>query len=157
MVFNSLIFLVFLALVLPVYYRLSHRAQNWFLLFASWCFYGWWGYRFLSLLWFTSLFRFYCARRMERTENSRHRKWLLAASMTVNLTVLGVFKYFNFFADSAAALLGVFGLHADVPTLRVILPIGISFYTFLSMSYTIDVYRRELKATARLVDYQLFV
>jgi alginate O-acetyltransferase complex protein AlgI len=157
MVFNSLIFLAFLAVVLPVYYRLGHRAQNWFLLFASWFFYGWWNVWFLGLLWFTSLFDYFCAHWIERTENPRRRKWLLAGSMTVNLTVLGVFKYFNFFADSAANLLGAFGFHADAPTLRVILPIGISFYTFLSMSYTIDVYRRELKATARLVDYQLFV
>ena len=157
MVFNSLIFLAFLAVVLPVYYRLPFRAQNWFLLFASWFFYGWWNVWFLGLLWFTSFFDYYCAHWIERTENPRRRKWLLAGSMTVNLTVLGIFKYFNFFADGAANLLGVFGFHADVPTLRIILPIGISFYTFLSMSYTIDVYRRELKATARLVDYQLFV
>ncbi len=157
MVFNSLIFLAFLAVVLPVYYRLSHRAQNLFLLFASWFFYAWWNVWFLGLLWFTSLFDYFCAHWIERTENPRGRKWLLASSMTVNLAVLGVFKYFNFFADSAVNVLHAFGFQADAPTLRVILPIGISFYTFLSMSYTIDVYRRELKATPRLVDYLLFV
>ena len=157
MVFNSLIFLLFISVVLPVYYRLPFRGQNRFLLFASWFFYGWWNVWFLGLLWFTSLFDYYCARWIEQTEEPRRRKWLLAGSMTVNLAVLGVFKYFNFFADSAANFLAVFGLHADLPTLRVILPIGISFYTFLSMSYTIDVYRRQLKATARLLDYQLFV
>jgi D-alanyl-lipoteichoic acid acyltransferase DltB (MBOAT superfamily) len=94
MVFNSLIFLAFLAVVLPVYYRLSHRAQNWFLLLASWFFYGWWNVWFLGLLWFTSLFDYFCAHWIERTENPRGRKWLLASSMTVNLAVLGVFKYF---------------------------------------------------------------
>jgi D-alanyl-lipoteichoic acid acyltransferase DltB (MBOAT superfamily) len=157
MVFNSLIFLLFLAVVLPVYYRLQHRAQNIFLLLASWFFYGWWDWRFLGLLWFTSLFDYYCAKWIEETDDARRQKFLLAGSMAVNLTVLGVFKYFNFFAASAVSLLHAFGFQADAPTLNVVLPLGISFYTFLSMSYTIDVYRRELKATPNLVDYQLFV
>ena len=157
MIFNSLIFLLFLAVVLPVYYRLKHRAQNWFLLFASYFFYGWWDPRFLGLLWFTSFFDYFCARWIDKTASPIRRKWLLAGSMTVNLTVLGFFKYFNFFADSAAGVLNFFGLAAHPLALHIILPIGISFYTFMSMSYTIDVYRRELKPSASLLDYQLFV
>src|SRR5580765_5345231 len=140
MIFNSLVFLLFLAVVLPVYYRLNHRGQNWFLLIASYFFYGWWDPRFLGLLWFTSLFDYYCAQWIDDTENPRKRKWLLAGSMTVNLTVLGIFKYFNFFAEGAVKVLHAMGFAADAPTLHFILPLGISFYTFLSMSYTIDVY-----------------
>ena len=157
MVFNSLIFLAFLAIVLPVYYRLNHRAQNWFLLFASYFFYGWWDPRFLGLLWFTSFFDYFCAQWLEATKSEVRRKWLLGGSMAVNLAVLGIFKYYNFFADSAVKLLTTLGFHASLPALQVILPVGISFYTFLSMSYTIDVYRRELKASHRPVDFQLFV
>lgn len=157
MVFNSLIFLLFLAVVLPVYYRLQHRAQNVFLLLASYVFYGWWDVRFLGLLWFTSLFDYYCARWIERTDAPGRRRALLIGSMAVNLTVLGLFKYYNFFAEGAVKVLAALGFAADLPTLHVILPLGISFYTFLSMSYTIDVYRRELKATASLLNYQLFV
>ena len=81
MVFNSLIFLLFLAVVLLVYYRLRHRGQNWFLLIASWFFYGWWDWRFLGLLWFTSLFDYFCARWIEGTDDPRRRKLLLAGSM----------------------------------------------------------------------------
>ena len=157
MTFNSAIFLLFLALVLPVYYRLGHRGQNWFLLVASYVFYGWWDPRFLGLLWFTSLFDYFCARWIEDSNDARRRRWLLAGSLSVNMGVLCVFKYFNFFAGGAAAVLGSLGMHADVPTLQVVLPVGISFYTFLSMSYTIDVYRRVLPASREPVDFLLYV
>ena len=157
MVFNSLIFIAFLSVVLPIYYRLNHRAQNWFLLFASYFFYAWWDPRFLGLLWFTSFSDYFCAQWIEASKSPARRKLILAGSMTANLVVLGIFKYYNFFAASAAALLNTIGLHASMPTLQVILPVGISFYTFLSMSYTIDVYRGELKASHRPVDFQLFI
>ena len=145
MVFNSLTFLTFLAIVLLAYYRLGHRGQNWLLLVASYVFYGWWDYRFLGLLLFTTLFDYWCALRLEAESDQRRRKLFLAFSMIVNLGVLSVFKYFNFFAESLVELLASLGMTASFPTLNVILPVGISFYTFLSMSYTIDVYRGELK------------
>jgi D-alanyl-lipoteichoic acid acyltransferase DltB (MBOAT superfamily) len=157
MVFNSLTFLVFLAIVLALYYRLKHRGQNIMLLAASYVFYGWWDYRFLALLIFTTLFDYACALKIDAATQSGPRKRWLAASIVSNMTVLGIFKYYNFFASSLQSALGYFGVHPDFPTLHVILPLGISFYTFLSMSYTIDVYRKELQATRHPLDFMLYV
>ncbi len=157
MVFNSLTFLVFLAVVLGVYYRLQQRGQNILLLIASYVFYGWWDWRFLSLLLFTTLFDYWCALQIEKQRSPSQRRMFLSFSMAVNLGVLCVFKYFNFFADSLQHLLSFFGMKATFPVLHLVLPIGISFYTFLSMSYTIDVYRRELKATQQPLDFMLYV
>jgi D-alanyl-lipoteichoic acid acyltransferase DltB (MBOAT superfamily) len=157
MVFNSLIFLIFLAIVLPLYYRLGHRGQNVMLVVASYVFYGWWDYRFLALLIFTTLFDFACALKIDAASQPGRRKRWLAASIVSNMTVLGIFKYYNFFASSLQTALAAFGLHPDFPTLHVILPLGISFYTFLSMSYTIDVYRKELKPTRHPLDFMLYV
>lgn len=157
MVFNSLTFLIFLAIVLVAYYRLQHRGQNILLLLASYVFYGWWDWRFLSLLLLTSGFDYWCARWIEAQPTSARRKLLLSFSMIVNLGVLCIFKYFNFFADSLEHVLTAFGMKASFPIVHVILPVGISFYTFLSMSYTIDVYRGELKATRNPVEFLLYV
>lgn len=156
-IFNSLTFLVFFGIVLLLYFRLGHRGQNWMLIVASYVFYGWWDYRFLSLLLFTTFFDYFCALWIEGQPNPAKRRLLLAASMTVNLTVLGVFKYFNFFAESLQHSLGLLGITLSFPMLHVVLPVGISFYTFLSMSYTIDVYRRELRATHNPTDFMLYV
>ena len=157
MVFNSLTFLMFLAVVLALYYRLGRRGQNRMLLLASYVFYGWWDYRFLALLIFTTLFDFACALKIDAaTQPGRRKRWL-AASIVSNMTVLGIFKYYNFFASSLQSALAAFGVHPDFPTLHVILPLGISFYTFLSMSYTIDVYRKELPATRHPLDFMLYV
>jgi alginate O-acetyltransferase complex protein AlgI len=157
MVFNSLTFLVFLGIVLVPYYWLGRWGQNVLLLTASYVFYGWWDYRFVALLLFTTLFDYFCALKIEGQTQPRRRKLLLAASIVVNLTVLGIFKYFNFFASSLQSALGAIGVHPSFPTLHVILPVGISFYTFLSMSYTIDVYRGELKASRNPLDFMLYV
>lgn len=157
MLFNSLTFLIFLGVVLAFYYKLPFRGQNLFLLAASYLFYGWWDVRFLFLLLFTSFFDYGCALWIEGQPDRMKRKWLLAFSMALNLGVLCIFKYFNFFAESFAQVLAVLGMKATLPVLNVILPVGISFYTFLSMSYTIDVYRGELKATRDPVAFLLFV
>ena len=157
MVFNSLTFLVFLGLTLLVYYKLRFRTQNVFLLLASYVFYGWWDWRFLSLLIFTSLFDYFCGLRIEQQQNRSRRRLWLAFSIILNMGVLCAFKYFNFFAESFAALLDLLGMKMTLPVLHVILPLGISFYTFLSMSYTIDVYRGEMKATRDPVAFMLFV
>ena len=157
MIFNSLTFLIFLGFTLLFYYRLPFRAQNIFLLGASYLFYGWWDYRFLFLLFFTSAFDYFCALLIEKQTDRTKRRWLLTFSMVSNMGVLCAFKYFNFFADGLAALLHAFGMKASLPVLHVILPVGISFYTFLSMSYTIDVYRGEMKATKDPVAFLLFV
>ena len=157
MSFNSLVFLVFLAIVLTAYYRLQHRGQNILLLIASYVFYGWWNWRFVVLLLFTTFFDYWCARWIEREPHPTKRRLFLSFSMIVNLGILSIFKYFNFFAGSLEHVLTFFGMKATFPVLHVILPIGISFYTFLSMSYTIDVYRGELKATRNPLDFMLYV
>jgi D-alanyl-lipoteichoic acid acyltransferase DltB (MBOAT superfamily) len=157
MVFNSVIFIVFLTIVLLLYYRLGLKGQNWMLLLASYVFYGWWDYRFLGLLLFTTFFDYGCALLIQGQSDPVRRRLLLAASMIVNLGVLCIFKYFNFFAASLQEALGVFGISLSFPMLHVVLPVGISFYTFLSMSYTIDVYRRELEASRDPIAFMLYV
>ncbi|RPI29614.1 MAG: MBOAT family protein [Acidobacteria bacterium] len=157
MLFNSLEFFIFLAVVLPLYYVLNRRAQNAMLLGASYFFYGYWDYRFLSLVAISTLIDFWAARAIDREQRPRMRKLFLACSMTANLGLLGFFKYYNFFIDSAARTLETFGLQANMPVLYVILPVGISFYTFQTMSYTIDVYRRHLPASDDLLDFALYV
>ena len=156
-IFNSLTFLVFLGIVLLLYFRLGHRGQNWMLIVASYVFYGWWDYRFLGLLLFTTFFDYFCALWIEGEPNPAKRRFLLASSMTVNLTVLCVFKYFNFFAESLQHSFALLGITLSFPMLHVVLPVGISFYTFLSMSYTIDVYRGDLQATHNPTDFMLYV
>src|SRR5947209_7605354 len=103
MVFNSLTFLIFLGVTLVIYYNLSFRPQNLFLLAASYFFYGWWDWRFLFLLLFTSAFDFVCGIALEREQRPKIRRWLLSFSIVINMGVLCTFKYFNFFTESAAA------------------------------------------------------
>ena len=157
MVFNSIAFAVFLPTVLLLYYRLGPRMQNRWLLLASWFFYGWWDYRFLTLLGISTVVDFFCSQKIYSTENRSTRRIYLILSLCTNLSVLGFFKYFNFFADSAATLLASFGLSASIPTLYVILPIGISFYTFQTLGYTIDVYRGEIRPCRDLLTFALYV
>jgi D-alanyl-lipoteichoic acid acyltransferase DltB (MBOAT superfamily) len=159
MFFNSFIFFVFLALVLPVYYllrRQQHRAV--WLLVASYVFYGYWDWRFCSLLLISTVVDFLVGRAMHASDDPSRRKRLLWLSCTVNLGILGFFKYFNFFADSIQATATAMGLGGlDFLHLNIILPVGISFYTFQTMSYTIDIYRRRLEPTDSFTDFALFV
>jgi len=160
MLFNSVPFAIFLPLVFVLYWALNRwplRWQNGFLVVASYLFYGWWDWRFLSLIAFSSLVDYVVGLRLARTETSRARNALLGVSLAVNLGLLGFFKYFDFFIDSFADLLGTVGLQASLPTLRVVLPVGISFYTFQTLSYTIDIYRRKLEPTADAVAFFAFV
>ncbi len=157
MVFNSLQFVEFFLVVYALYRVLPHRAQNVMLLAASYYFYAAWDWRFLFVLIGTTAFDYFVGRYLARTESPGRRRAAVAASMTVNLAVLGFFKYFDFFASSFAATCAWIGWHVDAVTLHVILPIGISFYTFISMSYVIDVYRREIVACDHPIDFALFV
>jgi alginate O-acetyltransferase complex protein AlgI len=157
MLFNSLVFFLFLGIVLAVYPRLPRRGQNVFLLVASYVFYGYWDWRFNFLLLGSTLLDFFVGRQLAGTEDSRRRRLLLGISLIGNLGILGFFKYFNFFIDSFAALLASTGLEPNLPTLKIILPVGISFYTFQTLSYTIDIYRRRLQPVDSLVDFALFV
>ncbi|MEX0725295.1 MAG: MBOAT family protein, partial [Planctomycetaceae bacterium] len=159
MVFNSFEFVWFLLIVLVIYSQLKHRAQNLFLLGASYWFYGRWNEKFLLLIVLTTLIDYIAALRIEDATDERRRKTWLWLSMVSNLGVLFVFKYYGFFAESLVAMLQSAGLDLskDSVFLQITLPVGISFYTFQSMSYTIDVYRRDLKASRSVIDFSLYV
>ena len=129
--------------------RAGLRAQNAWMLLASYVFYGWWDWRFLGLLFGTTLNDYLVGLGLERTENPRHRHALILLSIGVNLGVLGFFKYYNFFVSSFIEAFAGIGVHLEAPTLKVILPVGISFYTFQAMTYTISVYRRRDARRAR--------
>lgn len=150
-------FLGFIAILFLVYPRLHLRWQNGFLLVASYVFYGYWDWRFTFLLLSSTIVDFWVGRRLHASRNQRQRKLLLLRSISVNLGILGIFKYFNFFIESAASALAAIGFEPHLPLLRLILPIGISFYTFKTLTYTIDIYRGKLKPTGNFVDYALFV
>ncbi|MCB9849896.1 MAG: MBOAT family protein [Phycisphaerales bacterium] len=141
MLFNSPAFAVFLPVMLVVYWSLRGRARQWALLLGSYFFYSVWDVRFTSLLVISTLVDYFCGLSLARTDDPRRRKMLVTLSVVVNLGILASFKYFNFFRDSLATVLAAMGVHAHLPMLDVVLPMGISFYTFQSMSYTIDVYR----------------
>jgi D-alanyl-lipoteichoic acid acyltransferase DltB (MBOAT superfamily) len=157
MVFNSLHFVAFFLVVYALYRVLPHRAQNVMLLAASYYFYGVWDWRFLSLLWGSTIIDYTCARAIARTEDPGRRRAWLVLSLAFNLGMLGFFKYFNFFAGSLHDLFALLGWQLNVSTVRVILPIGISFYTFMTISYVVDVYRRVYTPTDNLLDFALYV
>ena len=160
MLFPSFAFLVFLPLVYLLYWYVFNRGlrlQNTFVLFASYVFYGWWDWRFLGLLFFSSFTDFLLALAIDRSPTQRRKKTWVVVSLVVNLGVLGLFKYFNFFRDGLADLMLGMGMQPDLPTLQLLLPVGISFYTFQSLSYTIDIYRGQIKATRDPLEFLAFV
>ncbi|SMP40897.1 alginate O-acetyltransferase complex protein AlgI [Neorhodopirellula lusitana] len=149
-------FLVFLVVVLVMTWSLrSKRYRNTFLLVASYYFYAYWDYRFCGLLLISTAVDYWVAIAIHRTASVRVRRWCLLVSLLVNLGMLGFFKYFNFFVDSARPLIESLGW--DPTTLDIVLPVGISFFTFQTLSYTIDVYRGKLKPTKSLLDFALYV
>jgi len=154
--FNSVEFAIFLPIVLALYYMMRHEWQNRMLLVASYLFYGWWDWRFLVLLWISTVVDFFVARALDTSEGKR-RKYILMISLFANLGLLGFFKYFNFFINSAAVALQSLGLQPHMTTLQIVLPVGISFYTFQEMGYTIDVYRRKIPACRNFPLFALFV
>jgi D-alanyl-lipoteichoic acid acyltransferase DltB (MBOAT superfamily) len=158
MFFDSPLYLVFLSLTVVVYWCLRFRAQNLFLLAASYFFYGWWDWRFLFLMATSTAADFIVGLGIERSGNPTRRKGLLIFSVGLNLTFLGFFKYFGFFVHSFSDVARAMGL-ADVPTLvwQIALPPAISFYTFQEIAYIVDVYKGKLKASTSLTDYALFV
>jgi len=157
MLFNSLTFLVFLPVVLLLLGVLPRAWRNAFLLVASYFFYGCWDWRFLGLLIGTTVIDFWVGLRIAAHDDESTRRRILLLSLAANLGVLGFFKYYNFFVASAIALLESLGVQPHAPTLSIILPVGISFYTFQSMSYTIDVYRRATEPARNFWDFALFV
>jgi D-alanyl-lipoteichoic acid acyltransferase DltB (MBOAT superfamily) len=158
MEFNSWRFLIFLAVVILVYSATrSRRQQNLTLLLSSYVFYAAWDWRFCSLILLSTVSDYFIARRMHALGQSPSRRRWLILSICINLSVLGFFKYFNFFVASFAGLLSSAGIHTDIFYLNIILPIGISFYTFQTMSYTIDVYRGKLDPSRSFVNFAVFV
>jgi len=160
MLFNSISFLIFLPVVFILYWGLFKRSlklQNIFLLIASYLFYGWWDYRFLALIAASTLVDFFIGKFLQKTENDLHRKILLVLSLAFNLGLLGFFKYYNFFIDSWIASWANLGVEMQVSSLNIILPVGISFYTFQTLSYTIDVYRKKIEPTSDIINFSVFV
>ncbi|MDQ3102206.1 MAG: MBOAT family protein, partial [Bacteroidota bacterium] len=160
MLFNSIDFAIFLPLVFLIYWGFfgrSLKGQNAFLLLASMVFYGWWDWRFLGLVFISAAIDYVVAITLDGTENDRKRKLLLATSMIANLGMLAFFKYFDFFISSFTDSFMLFGRPINSSTLNIVLPVGISFYTFQTMSYTIDVYRRQMKATRDWVAFGAYI
>lgn len=158
MLFNSLEFLLFLLASFFIYWKLDHKKQNIFLVFASYIFYAFWDWRFLFLIITSTLVDFFIGQAMEKKNWQGQRKKLLLTSICVNLGILGFFKYFNFFVSSFQELLLSFGAtESSLTTLNIILPVGISFYTFQTLSYTIEVYWRKIKPTKNLIEFAGFV
>ena len=163
MLFNSIEFLVFLPLVFLAYWAIQPltrtaaglKTQNALLLVASYVFYGWWDWRFLSLIALSTVVDWWVGRRIHASRNARNL-WL-ALSLGLNLGLLGYFKYANFFMASWVDAWGHLGVNVETSTLNLILPVGISFYTFQTLSYTLDIYRGKMKPTASLLEFAAFV
>ena len=160
MLFNSLEFLVFLPIVFLLYWFVfrDRRWQNLLVVVASYVFYGWWDWRFLLLIALTSLCSFGSGLLLEHYEGQRRKQQAVsAANIVLNLGILGVFKYYNFFVENLDALFSMMGYHLDWVTMNVILPVGISFYTFQALSYTIDVYQKKLPATHDIIEFFAYI
>jgi len=154
MLFNSVEFFLFFIFVFSLYWKLHDKFRNIFLIIVSYIFYGWWDTRFLALIFFSSIIDFFAAQKIAQSEIIFWRKFWLGISIAFNIGILGFFKYFNFFVSSFQDILMSVGFSdISVWTLNIILPVGISFYTFQTMSYTIDVYRRNVPPTK---DWQQF-
>lgn len=160
MLFNSIDFAVFLPVVFILYwfvFNANLKLQNFFVIFASYFFYGWWDWKFLGLILLSTIVDFTIGQALEKSNSLSRRKVLLWTSILVNLGILGFFKYFNFFVENFVEVFRLFGMEFQSSTLNIILPVGISFYTFQTLSYTIDVYRKKLKATNDFTSFAAFV
>lgn len=159
MVFNSIIFLLYLPIVFLLYWFVFKRLkwQNIFVIIASYIFYGWWDWRFLTLIAFTSLCSFLSGILIDKSKIRRNKKIVLSINIIINLGILAIFKYFNFFTSNIQLILSPLGIHLDTITLNLILPVGISFYTFQALSYSIDVYRGKISATNDIFAFFAFI
>ena len=162
MLFNSLNYAIFLPVVYLLYWFIFNRnitVRNIFLLTASYIFYAFWDWRFVSLIILSSFFDYFIGLGMKYNPDDRpkRRKMLLILSLVFNFGILGFFKYYNFFMDSFIEAFSFFGKDFNFTTLKIILPVGVSFYTFQSLSYTIDVYNKKFEPTTKLFDFLAFV
>ena len=160
MTFQSLEYLIFLPVVFIIYWtvcRGSKTLQNGLIVGASLVFYGWWDCRFLGLLLITAFSTFFAGMMMGMTDDEKKRKWINIGAIVLNIGILFFFKYFNFFVQSFADAFSLFGAEMNVHTLKILLPVGISFYTFSALSYSIDVYQRKVEPTRDLLAYLAYV
>lgn len=161
MVFSSLTFLAFFLIVFLLYWLMNDQTsvsiRNVFIIVASYLFYGWWDWRFLGLIFASSLADFLIGRALGSEKKVSHRRWLVSLSVVINLGILGYFKYANFFIDSMNVLLSSIGFQASSFSLSIILPVGISFYTFQTLSYTLDIYHKRLEPTRDPIAFFAFV
>ena len=160
MFFNSLDFAVFLPIVFILYWFVAQKnlkLQNALIVVASYVFYGWWDWRFLSLIIFSTVVDYLVGQKLRTEEKQSKRKVLLWTSIIVNLGFLGFFKYYNFFLENFVDAFSLFGMQINANSLNIILPVGISFYTFQTLSYTIDVYRKKLEPTKDFIAFSAFV
>jgi len=160
MLFNSIDFAVFLPIVFVLYWFVANKdlkLQNFLILAVSYIFYGWWDWRFLSLILFSTIVDYFVGHYLHKQEGANKRKLLLWTSIFVNLGFLGFFKYYNFFLDNFVQAFSFFGNTLNTNSLNIILPVGISFYTFQTLSYSIDIYRKKLKPTNDFVAFAAFV
>lgn len=159
MLFNSIEYLIFLPIVFIVYWLLksNYKYQNILLLISSYVFYGWWDYRFLSLIIFSSFIDYFVGKKIEKANGKENKKRWLLVSLCSNLGLLAIFKYYNFFADSFASTMSTLGWEVNDLTLNIILPVGISFYTFQTLSYSIDIYREKIKSCKDIIAFFTFV
>jgi len=160
MLFNSIEFAIFLPVVFILYWFIINKninRQNLLILIVSYFFYGWWDWRFLSLIIFSSFIDYYIGIGLSKQANKKIRKLLLLVSIIVNIGFLAIFKYFNFFIDNFIDAFSLFGLQMNKTTLSVVLPVGISFYTFQTLSYSIDVFRKKLEPTKDIIAFFAFV
>lgn len=160
MTFQSLEYLVFLPIVVLIYWTICSRnktLQNSLIVVSSLVFYGIWDWRFLGLLLITALSTFFAGLWMGKTDNSQKRKALSVGAIVLNIGLLFFFKYYNFFVQAFVDTLSLFGVALNVSTLRILLPVGISFYTFSALSYSIDVYQHKIEPTKDLLAYLAYV
>jgi alginate O-acetyltransferase complex protein AlgI len=160
MLFNSFEFAIFLPIVFLLYWFVFNKqvkTQNFFLLIVGYVFYGWWDWRFLLLIAFSTSFDFWVGIKLGQIEEARKRKFIFALSCLVNLGFLGFFKYYNFFSANFIAAFESLGYHFSALPLNIILPVGISFYTFQSLSYTADVYFKKMKPTKDFILFASFI
>ncbi len=160
MLFNSIDFAIFLPIIFVLYWFVTNKnlkLQNTLIVLSSYIFYGWWDWRFLSLIIFSTIVDYLIGISLSKQENQNKRKILLWTSILVNLGFLGFFKYYNFFLDNFITAFSFFGTEINANSLNIILPVGISFYTFQTLSYTIDVYKRKLEPTYDFIAFSAFV
>ncbi len=160
MLFNSIEFVIFVPIVFAIYWSLSNinlKFQNSFILLSSYFFYGWWDWKFLFLILLSTTTDFYLGKHISFSSNIIKRKVLLVASIAINIGILAIFKYYNFFIENFVNAFSFFGISLNISTLNIILPVGISFYTFQTLSYSIDIYRKKIEPVNCFISFASFV